>query len=160
MWLILNDSLVLLITDPDDIQYNPESQEKFILQGDDRWKLFIVEDADEFLQADAKDRTGQALSRLLNLADGLIGQGLNYIILITTNELMVNIHKAVSREGRCLADIEFQPFSKSEAVDWFGDDLVSLPVSETFTLAKLFDLRRDRQQLKVKAEEVVTGVYL
>ncbi|KKL53414.1 hypothetical protein LCGC14_2275660, partial [marine sediment metagenome] len=48
-----------------------------------QWRLLILEDAGELLAEDARDRTGQGLSRLLNLADGLIGQGLNTLILVT-----------------------------------------------------------------------------
>ena len=46
----------------------------------------ILEDTGELLVADAKERTGQGLSRLLNVVDGLIGQGLRVMVLVTTNE--------------------------------------------------------------------------
>jgi hypothetical protein len=38
----------------------------------DRWRLLLLEDTGELLTPDAKERVGQGLSRLLNLADGLI----------------------------------------------------------------------------------------
>jgi ATPase family associated with various cellular activities (AAA) len=38
------------------------------------WRLLILEDTGELLAADAKERGGRGLSRLLNLVDGLIGQ--------------------------------------------------------------------------------------
>ena len=50
------------------------------------WRLLILEDTGELLAADAKYQTGQGLSRLLNVVDGLIGQGLRVIVLVTTNE--------------------------------------------------------------------------
>ena len=40
------------------------------------WKLLVLEDAGELLAADAHVRTGQALSRLLNVTDGLVGQAM------------------------------------------------------------------------------------
>jgi hypothetical protein len=43
--------------------------------GDDRRRLLLLEDCDELIGADAKRASGQALSRLLNLTDGLLGQG-------------------------------------------------------------------------------------
>src|SRR6266542_3240215 len=82
----------------------------------------IMEDADEFLSVDAKQRQGQAMSRLLNMADGLIGQGLNLLLLITTNEPLGRIHHAVSRRGRCLADVEFTELSVAEASEWLKDN--------------------------------------
>ena len=44
-----------------------------------RWRLLVLEDADELLRADAKRETGQALSRLLNVADGFLGQGVRVL---------------------------------------------------------------------------------
>ncbi len=52
------------------------------------WRCIIPEDTGELLAADARATNGQALSRFLNLADGLIGQGLNVLLLVTTNELL------------------------------------------------------------------------
>jgi hypothetical protein len=40
-----------------------------------RWRLLILEDAGELITADARAMTGRALSRLLNVTDGLLGQG-------------------------------------------------------------------------------------
>lgn len=144
------------------------NDESLVLQRNERWNLLIIEDADEFLRADAKDRTGQALSRLLNLADGLIGQGLNFMVLITTNELMKNIHKAVQREGRCMAENEFYKFTRDEAKMWLGDNADLLgqgkykDTSEykRVSLAQLYDMRRDRQQIKELKEEHNPGVYI
>jgi hypothetical protein len=83
-----------------------------------RWKLLILEDTGELLAADAKAQTGQGLSRLLNVVDGIIGQGLRVIVLVTTNDDLRQLHPAVSRPGRCLAKIEFVPFTPKEAAEW------------------------------------------
>ena len=42
---------------------------------EERWRLLLLEDCDELIRGEAKQSTGQALSRLLNLTDGLLGQG-------------------------------------------------------------------------------------
>ena len=83
-----------------------------------KWKLLILEDTGELLAADAKAQTGQGLSRLLNVVDGIIGQGLRVIVLVTTNDDLRQLHPAVSRPGRCLAKIEFVPFTPKEAEEW------------------------------------------
>ena len=72
------------------------------------------------LAADAKERTGQGLSRLLNTVDGLIGQGLRVLVLVTTNETLRSLHPAVSRPGRCASQIEFTAFSAEEAAEWLA----------------------------------------
>jgi hypothetical protein len=64
---------------------------------DEKWRLLVLEDTGELLAADAKERTGQGLSRLLNVVDGIIGQGLRVLVLVTTNEPLKRLHPAVAR---------------------------------------------------------------
>ena len=112
-----------------------------VAQTDDdrRWRLLVIEDAGELLWRDARVRQGQALSRLLNLSEGLIGQGLRVLILISTNERLGALNDAVSRPGRTAAEVEFTPFSVAEAQTWLArhgrsDELASRPM----TLAELY----------------------
>jgi len=51
--------------------------------------------------ADAKSQVGQGLSRLLNVSDGILGQGTKIMILVTTNENLGKLNPAVMRPGRC-----------------------------------------------------------
>lgn len=133
------------------------------LSGDDRYRLFIMEDTDEFLRADAKQRSGQAMSRLLNLSDGMIGQGLKALFLITTNENVDSIHEAVRRPGRAIANIEFAPLSMDEARDWMrehgGDPNL---VTGGMTVAELYDKLREQQHIATQADDGHrnTGQYL
>jgi hypothetical protein len=82
------------------------------------WKLVILEDTGELLTADASARTGHALSRLLNVTDGMLGQGSNTLFLITTNEPLQSFHEAVARLGRCASHVEFQPLSAAQGTEW------------------------------------------
>jgi hypothetical protein len=82
------------------------------------WRLLVLEDTGELLQPDAKAVIGQGLARFLNLVDGLIGQGLRILVLVTTNEEIRKLHPAVARPGRCAADIEFTVLSEDEADAW------------------------------------------
>ncbi|MDQ4049244.1 MAG: DUF5925 domain-containing protein, partial [Actinomycetota bacterium] len=75
--------------------------------GGHRWRLIVLEDAGELLAADARAVAGQALSRLLNLTDGLLGAGMRVIVLVTTNEPLRRLHPAVVRPGRAWAEVEF-----------------------------------------------------
>jgi Domain of unknown function (DUF5925)/ATPase family associated with various cellular activities (AAA) len=105
----------------------------------DRWKLVIAEDADEYVRSDARRRAGASLGRLLNVADGMLGQGLNTLVLLTTNEEITRLHPAVVRPGRCLCLVEFERFSTAEARAWLGDD----SVTDEPTLAELYERRDD-----------------
>jgi len=83
-----------------------------------RWRLIVLEDAGELVRADAKAAMGQALSRLLNVADGLVGQGLKLLFLITTNDDIRKLHPATTRYGRCLSQVEFRRFDEDASAAW------------------------------------------
>ena len=87
-------------------------------ESDDRWRLLIIEDSGELLTMDAKSVVGQGLSRLLGLADGLLGQGSRILTLITTNEDLGKFHPALLLPGRCLSQIQFSRFGTDEASSW------------------------------------------
>ncbi|HTX06982.1 MAG TPA: DUF5925 domain-containing protein [Solirubrobacteraceae bacterium] len=110
---------------------------------DDRWRLLILEDAGELITPDARSVAGQALSRLLNVADGLIGQGTRTLLLITTNEPVGRLHPATRRPGRCLMDIEFTPLSVAEANAWLTARGVGRRVDRPTPLAELFGRSSD-----------------
>lgn len=105
------------------------------------WRLLIIEDAEEFLHKDAKEHVGQALSRLLNVGDGFIGQGLKILILLTTNRDIGEINEAVKRPGRCWADIEVPALDKVDAEKWLHGRLPA-DMKKDPTLAELFEFQR------------------
>lgn len=111
----------------------PEAKEP-----EEAWRLLIVEDAGELLHQDAKIRTNQAFSRLLNIADGLIGQGLKVLILITTNEEVKDLHEAIQRPGRCASHIVFPDLTKDEANAWLERKGSDKRVGKEASLAELF----------------------
>ena len=82
------------------------------------WKLVILEDTGELLTSDASAHTGHALSRLLNVTDGMLGQGSNTLFLITTNEPLESFHEAVARPGRCASQVEFLAMSAAQGTAW------------------------------------------
>ncbi|MFC4950383.1 DUF5925 domain-containing protein [Pseudonocardia sp. GCM10023141] len=114
--------------------------------GDDRtWRLLVLEDCDELVRAEAKHDSGQALSRLLNLTDGLLGQGLDVLVCLTTNEDVARLHPAVVRPGRCLAEIECGPLTPLAAAAWLGVDPDTADIApEGVTLAELYRQRAGR----------------
>jgi hypothetical protein len=104
------------------------------------WRLLILEDTGELLTPDAKSIIGQGLSRFLNVVDGLIGQGLRILVLVTTNEPMKALHPAVARPGRCAANIEFEPLSVEESNAWLGRHGVEDRVARPTLLGDLYAL--------------------
>jgi hypothetical protein len=102
------------------------------------WKLLMLEDTGELLTADARALIGQGLSRFLNVVDGLIGQGLRVLALVTTNEEVRKLHPAVARPGRCAANIEFTPLAAEEASAWLARHGIEEEQPATTTLASLY----------------------
>jgi len=123
-----------------------------------RWRLLMLEDCDELINGEAKASAGQSLSRLLNLTDGLLGQGRNALIAITTNEDLATLHPAVVRPGRCLASIEVGRLPYAEASTWLGTPRGIGP--DGATLAELYALKTGAQPVTVSAPAPATGMYL
>ena len=125
--------------------------------GDDgekrRWRLLVLEDCDELIRGEAKQSTGQGLSRLLNLTDGMLGQGRDVLVAITTNEDLSRLHPAVVRPGRCLAQIEIGRLSAKESAAWLTRELAGRPDPlpplgpDGATLAELVALRNGERQI-------------
>jgi hypothetical protein len=163
----------MYVVDPDKLLGNPRYLVQLLLgerdggdQVDDEpedaprtpWRLLLIEDADELLRADAKATAGQALSRLLNLGDGFLGQGLQLLILISTNERLERLHPAVTRPGRCLANVHFGPFDRAEAEAWLGRNPGS---GAEFTLAELFHRAGSTRKVDAPARRAEpVGQYL
>ena len=112
--------------------------------GKPAWRLIVLEDAGELMSASARADVGQGLSRILNLADGLLGQGQRCLLLVTTNEPVGRLHPALRRPGRCWAEIEFTPFNGREAATWLRRRGASRRAPGGATLAELFALADDR----------------
>jgi hypothetical protein len=109
-----------------------------------RTKLIILEDAGELMTSEARAMIGQGLSRLLNLTDGLMGQALNVMVLITSNEPLSAMHPAVVRPGRCLCEIEFGAMPAAQANQWLRDHGSDKTVDEPTLLAQLYAIANGR----------------
>ena len=119
-------------------------------------RMLIIEDASELIAANAHAAAGQALSRLLNLSDGLLGEGLKLLVVVTTNEPVTGLHPAVTRPGRCLANLHLPALSPAEATEW-----LERPVTEPTTLAALYALRQSTPVAQNPPEpSPATGHYL
>jgi hypothetical protein len=105
----------MVVTDPDAFLSDGKYLREVLLDLDEeeRWHLVVLEDTEALVQKGSRGATH--LSKLLNLADGLLGQGVRCLFLLTTNEPITTLHPALTRPGRCLARIEFGALSADEA---------------------------------------------
>jgi hypothetical protein len=128
------------ITDPEAFFGEPHyMMEVCLSNGEDenRWRMIIVEDAEEFFAADSKERVGQGLARLLNMGDGIIGQGLKVFFLMTTNVPLATMHEAIMRPGRCYAHIHIPALTAAEATKWLGRPSGKATLAELYSVPTL-----------------------
>lgn len=112
-------------------------------KSNDRWKIIVLEDAGEFMSVQARAETGQALSRLLNMTDGIIGTASRAMLIITTNERLGDLHPAVSRPGRCHMEVDFGALDADRIAAWCrANGVEELPSAQSMTLAELFAWKR------------------
>jgi hypothetical protein len=138
----------IIVTDPEALLTSGKYLRRTMLDvDDDRWQLVVLEDAEALLHKGG----GKGMAKLLNLADGLLGQGLRCLFLITTNEPLGAVHPALVRPGRCLARVEFGALSASQAAGLLGR-----PVDRPMTLAEIMAA----QPLTTAREPVAVGQYL
>jgi hypothetical protein len=121
----------------------------------DRFKLLIVEDALDLILADNRRSMSAPMSRLLNLTEGIVGQGFRMVVLVTTNEDITNVDEAFMRPGRCIQSLEFPKLSTQRSEEWLkkhglrGDEISA----EQHTLAELYQVVHEKQLLVEGAPE-------
>ena len=123
-------------------------------------KVIIIEDCGSLIKDTAKEETGQGLSRLLNMVDGMIGQGLDILVILTTNENIHTFHEAVTREGRIHTMIEFTKLTEDESVEWLKNKEIEITDKITkkiehgdgLSLAECYDLLNNEEEKSVKIQ--------
>ena len=131
-----------------------EAPELNIGSSSTRYRLLIFEDTEELISTDDKGSVSASVSRLLNIGDGLLGQGLKILILITTNVKLEKLHPALVRPGRTLANIHVPKLSEEEATKWLGNR------HNSATLAELYEERNKKQIVLGQKEWEAPGTYL
>lgn len=129
-----------------DLEWDEDSDEMVQTEDSKKWKLLICEDTGQLLGETAKSEAGQGLSRLLNIADGFIGQGLRVLILITTNEDFDKMHPAVTRKGRCAAVIHFENLDAKAAQEWGEVNNIEVP-AKSQPISDLYELLDENKQI-------------
>ncbi|HKP03349.1 MAG TPA: AAA family ATPase [Chthoniobacterales bacterium] len=80
----------------------------------DRVKVIVMEDAERLLWRRTGDNR-EAVSSLLNIADGLMGRMLRLHIICSVNAKMEDLDPAVLRPGRLMNHRRFEPLSREAA---------------------------------------------
>jgi len=117
--------------------------------GDVDFRFIIMEDCAELFSVNC--RNTQGFSRLLNTADGLIGQGQKLIFLFTANESIEEVDPAILRPGRCLQNLEVSNWNWNAASNWVRNKVgpekavaVLSKLKDKNSLAEMYALINDR----------------
>jgi len=121
---------------PDDDDDSSTSKKKRI--------LFIIEDSGDLISVASRKSHWDKFGKLLNVTDGLIGQGREDAFLMSFNEELENIDPAIVRPGRCISKVEFSKFTPQESADWLsrnGARSAERVGSDDLSLAELYQLK-------------------
>jgi hypothetical protein len=107
----------------------------------DRVKVIVMEDSERLLWRRTGDNR-EAVSSLLNIADGLMGRMLRLHVICSVNAKMEDLDPAVLRPGRLMNHRRFEPLSREAAERLAADrGLTFRPNewSESYTLAEVLN---------------------
>ncbi|NBB79442.1 MAG: hypothetical protein GVY36_08355 [Verrucomicrobia bacterium] len=103
--------------------------------------VMVIEDAEGLIRGDGHERSPQ-IATLLNLSDGLIGELLEFQIIVTVNCPLEDIDTAITRKRRLMAYHEFGRLTGDEAARLAAHYKLELPEpspAEGWTLAEVFN---------------------
>jgi len=111
---------------------------KIDLKHKKRTLALVIEDADSCLSSRASDNIS-AISAVLNLSDGIIGNCLDLRIIATTNQEFKNIDSALLRTGRLSAHVEVNLLDVGQAQRIY-ENLNGPPITWTKKFYALSDI--------------------
>ena len=117
--------------------------------------ILLIEDAENVLRH--REAGGnQAVSNILNLSDGILGDVLKLQIVCTFNSKLEEIDPALLRPGRCIAEYRFEKLSVDSATNLMdklhGADVPWAP--KEMTLAEVFNFKKPKDRTKSKKRGV------
>jgi hypothetical protein len=103
-----------------------------------RNSILVIEDAEDLLTSREKDNNS-AISILLNLTDGILGESLGIQTICTFNTQAKNIDEALMRKGRLMAMYEFKELATEKANLLLKETGASFIANKPMTLAEIYN---------------------
>jgi ATPase family associated with various cellular activities (AAA) len=109
--------------------------------------VYVIEDCEELLtQRTIHSSTNHALLNLLNISDGLIGDGINIKFICIFNASIKNIDEALMRKGRLMAKYEFKELAVEKANAIIDNEQLSIPkFAKPVTLSEMYHYDGDEE---------------
>lgn len=112
-----------------------------------RGEIFVIEDCEKLL-IDRNTNNNPWIGTLLNLTDGILGEGLGIKFICTFNADISGIDKALLREGRLKVCYEFKPLELNKA------KLLNKDCTKPMTLAEIYKSKTDVSERTKKTKKI------
>lgn len=112
--------------------------------------ILIAEDA-ELCLIDRQKMQGDAVSTLLNITDGIVGDALNLKVIATLNNEEL-IDRALLRKGRLIAKVDFKELPVEKANKFLENRKISKRVNVPTSLADLYNIEDEGVDIKQKRQ--------
>jgi len=122
--------------------------------------FMICEDSAEIFATDLREANSDLFSRIANLTDGMVGEFRpRDIILFSSNCKIDKLDEAITRPGRCLANIYVGNLSRKKALDFLREKGIENPHIDgsSISLASLFDQINENKMITVKQKATEMG---
>lgn len=105
--------------------------------------ILIIEDAENIIM-DRQITGSSAVSNLLNISDGLLGDCINTQIICTFNMPISKIDAALMRKGRLIAKYDFGKLSTAKAQKLSDKMKLDINVTQPMSVAELFNYNEQK----------------
>lgn len=101
--------------------------------------ILVIEDAEKVVGSRESSSTGNGVSNILNMTDGILGDCLNIQIIATLNITKELIDKALLRKGRLIADHEFKELPIENVKKLFKALKIDKEATKEMTLSEIYN---------------------
>lgn len=131
-YVIVPNSVASRLGDPDFISYITSCKDY----------VFILEDCEQLLVDREDNPWNNAITTILNMADGLLSDIVNIKFICTFNAAIDKIDPALLRKGRCFAKYEFTELCKEKVAHLNEKYDLKIPEIKSMTLAEIYNAEK------------------
>ena len=131
-YVIVPNSVASRLGDPDFISYITSCKDY----------VFILEDCEQLLMDREDNPWNNAITTILNMADGLLSDIVNIKFICTFNADVDKIDKALLRKGRCFAKYEFKELCEEKVEKLNAKYNLGLKEIKPMTLAEIYNAEK------------------
>lgn len=125
----------------------------FLFSNSVKDSIFVLEDC-EILLSDRMNTGNHLLSTILNLSDGILGDGLNIKFICTFNADINKLDKAILRKGRLKYKYEFKALTPEKTQELAAELGKEIPEGESLTVGDIYNWEEENGAEHGKAKRI------